>query len=215
MALTLLVLLDGATSSQHDSLQPQRQHELMNTSSSESLRGKKRKRRERPVSLPSNVAKHKKDEATRPHLTTQSAYDNQDAKSTTSNQSQQKERHIRSVPSYTAIYNDNAIIQQRQNRPRLKLADFHILRTLGTGSFGRVHLVQSRVNARYYAVKVLKKSEVVRLKQGMCIICCHGHGEKSHMRDAMQWRTRTTKSTFSRRWPILSWSTCGAPSKTT
>jgi protein kinase A len=40
-----------------------------------------------------------------------------------------------------------------------------MLRTLGTGSFGRVHLVQSRVNARYYAIKVLKKSEVLRLKQ--------------------------------------------------
>ncbi|KAI8136527.1 camp-dependent protein kinase 5 [Fennellomyces sp. T-0311] len=164
---------DGAASSQHDSLQPQRQHELMNISSSESLRGKKRKRRERPVSLPSNVAKQKKDDATRPHLTTQSVYDNQDAKSTTSNQSQQKERHVRSVPSYTAVYNDNAIIQQRQNRPRLKLADFHILRTLGTGSFGRVHLVQSRVNARYYAIKVLKKSEVVRLKQ-----VAHSNNEK-------------------------------------
>jgi protein kinase A len=40
-----------------------------------------------------------------------------------------------------------------------------MLRTLGTGSFGRVHLVQSYVNSRYYAIKVLKKTEVVRLKQ--------------------------------------------------
>ncbi|KAI7868931.1 kinase-like domain-containing protein [Spinellus fusiger] len=77
----------------------------------------------------------------------------------------QPHRSLRSVPSYTAIYNDQSIIQQRSNRPRLKLADFQILRTLGTGSFGRVHLVQSKVNARYYAIKVLKKTEVVRLKQ--------------------------------------------------
>ncbi|KAI7848058.1 kinase-like domain-containing protein [Circinella umbellata] len=149
----------------------------------ESLRGKKRKRGDRPVSLQTNdLAKQKpKNEITRPHLTTQSVYDNnQDAKSTTSNtssstpQQQHKiERHVRNVPSYTAIYNDNAIIQQRQNRPKLKLADFHILRTLGTGSFGRVHLVQSRVNTRYYAVKVLKKSEVVRLKQ-----VAHSNNEK-------------------------------------
>ncbi|KAG9319485.1 hypothetical protein KVV02_000085, partial [Mortierella alpina] len=33
------------------------------------------------------------------------------------------------------------------------------------GSFGRVHLVQSRFNSRFYAMKVLKKTEVVRLKQ--------------------------------------------------
>ncbi|CAG8629821.1 22175_t:CDS:2 [Dentiscutata erythropus] len=45
------------------------------------------------------------------------------------------------------------------------LSDFTICRTLGTGSFGRVHLVQSKHNNKYYAMKVLKKSEVVRLKQ--------------------------------------------------
>ncbi|CAO3656810.1 unnamed protein product [Mucor fragilis] len=60
---------------------------------------------------------------------------------------------------------DSAIMDQRKNRPKLKLDDFHLLRTLGTGSFGRVHLAQSRHNGRYYAIKVLKKTEVVRLKQ--------------------------------------------------
>lgn len=62
---------------------------------------------------------------------------------------------------------DQNIDSQRKNRPRLKLDDFNLLRTLGTGSFGRVHLAQSRHNARHYAIKVLKKTEVVRLKQGM------------------------------------------------
>jgi protein kinase A len=45
------------------------------------------------------------------------------------------------------------------------LDDFNLLRTLGTGSFGRVHLAQSTHNGRFYAIKVLKKTEVVRLKQ--------------------------------------------------
>lgn len=75
------------------------------------------------------------------------------------------QQRTRNAATYTSVYNDQSIIKQRQDRPRLKLADFNMLRTLGTGSFGRVHLVQSRVNARYYAIKVLKKSEVVRLKQ--------------------------------------------------
>ncbi|KAK4515758.1 60S ribosomal protein L35, L29 [Mucor velutinosus] len=66
---------------------------------------------------------------------------------------------------YTSVYNDQAIIHQRVNRPKLKLDDFNISRTLGTGSFGRVHLIQSKVNARFYAMKVLKKTEVIRLKQ--------------------------------------------------
>lgn len=37
---------------------------------------------------------------------------------------------------------------------RYALADFGIERTLGTGSFGRVHLVRSRHNLRFYAIKV-------------------------------------------------------------
>lgn len=53
----------------------------------------------------------------------------------------------------------------RQTKGKYSLADFEILRTLGTGSFGRVHLVQSRHNQRFYAVKVLKKAQVVKMKQ--------------------------------------------------
>lgn len=53
----------------------------------------------------------------------------------------------------------------RQTKGKYTLTDFTISRTLGTGSFGRVHLVQSKHNQRYYAVKVLKKQQVVRMKQ--------------------------------------------------
>lgn len=53
----------------------------------------------------------------------------------------------------------------RQTKGKYSLSDFEILRTLGTGSFGRVHLVQSRHNQRFYAVKVLKKLQVVKMKQ--------------------------------------------------
>ncbi|KAG6872517.1 hypothetical protein C0995_009207 [Termitomyces sp. Mi166 len=46
-----------------------------------------------------------------------------------------------------------------------RLSDFIVQRTLGTGSFGRVHLVRSKHNLRFYAIKVLNKEKVVRLKQ--------------------------------------------------
>lgn len=36
---------------------------------------------------------------------------------------------------------------------------------LGTGSFGRVHLVRSKHNSRFYAIKVLNKEKVVKMKQ--------------------------------------------------
>ncbi|KAI9791116.1 MAG: camp-dependent protein kinase catalytic subunit [Peltula sp. TS41687] len=53
----------------------------------------------------------------------------------------------------------------RVTKGKYQLTDFIIQRTLGTGSFGRVHLVQSRHNQRFYAVKVLKKQQVVKMKQ--------------------------------------------------
>ncbi|TPX65756.1 hypothetical protein SpCBS45565_g04935 [Spizellomyces sp. 'palustris'] len=45
------------------------------------------------------------------------------------------------------------------------LSDFALLKTLGTGTFGRVYLARYKNTNQYYAVKVLKKVEVVRLKQ--------------------------------------------------
>ncbi|RKP36751.1 kinase-like protein [Dimargaris cristalligena] len=53
----------------------------------------------------------------------------------------------------------------RIEKPRVTLEDFHIERTLGTGSFGRVRLVQYKPTRQFYAMKVLKKTEVVRAKQ--------------------------------------------------
>ncbi|EQL02536.1 hypothetical protein G6O67_006756 [Ophiocordyceps sinensis] len=53
----------------------------------------------------------------------------------------------------------------RVTKGKYSLVDFDIMRTLGTGSFGRVHLVQSKHNNRFYAVKVLKKAQVVKMKQ--------------------------------------------------
>jgi protein kinase A len=66
-----------------------------------------------------------------------------------------------------ASHHQQQVIQEqaRVTKGKYSLADFEILRTLGTGSFGRVHLVQSRHNQRFYAVKVLKKAQVVKMKQ--------------------------------------------------
>ncbi|KAI9373894.1 kinase-like domain-containing protein [Aspergillus egyptiacus] len=54
---------------------------------------------------------------------------------------------------------------ERTTKGKYTLNDFAIQRTLGTGSFGRVHLVQSKHNHRFYAIKVLKKAQVVKMKQ--------------------------------------------------
>lgn len=55
----------------------------------------------------------------------------------------------------------------KPSRPKgtYRLHDFIIQRTLGTGSFGRVHLVRSKHNLRFYAIKVLNKERIVKMKQ--------------------------------------------------
>ncbi|KAK1751825.1 kinase-like domain-containing protein [Echria macrotheca] len=73
----------------------------------------------------------------------------------------------RPLPQTVAVLEEFQVPQgqARVTKGKYSLADFEILRTLGTGSFGRVHLVQSRHNQRFYAVKVLKKAQVVKMKQ--------------------------------------------------
>lgn len=45
------------------------------------------------------------------------------------------------------------------------LDDFERIKTLGTGSFGRVMLVQHKATTKFYAMKILDKQKVVKLKQ--------------------------------------------------
>ncbi|NXP69930.1 KAPCA kinase, partial [Ramphastos sulfuratus] len=45
------------------------------------------------------------------------------------------------------------------------LEQFERIRTLGTGSFGRVMLVRHRDSGNHYAMKILDKQKVVKLKQ--------------------------------------------------
>ena len=55
---------------------------------------------------------------------------------------------------------------------KVKTSDYDILNTLGTGllnltlgSFGRVKLVKHKATGEFYALKALKKAEILRLKQ--------------------------------------------------
>ena len=48
---------------------------------------------------------------------------------------------------------------------KVKLADYEMDRTLGTGSFGRVKLAKYKSSGKYVAIKCLKKAEIIKLKQ--------------------------------------------------
>lgn len=54
---------------------------------------------------------------------------------------------------------------ERPSQNTASLDEFERLKTLGTGSFGRVMLVQHKSSSRYYAMKILDKQKVVKLKQ--------------------------------------------------
>ncbi|KAL8674428.1 MAG: hypothetical protein Q9168_001161 [Polycauliona sp. 1 TL-2023] len=82
----------------------------------------------------------------------------------TSATSSQVSSHPSTTPS-TSVGSSTQQQAMRVTKGKYTLGDFAIQRTLGTGSFGRVHLVQSKHNGRFYAVKVLKKVQVVKMKQ--------------------------------------------------
>jgi len=47
----------------------------------------------------------------------------------------------------------------------IKLSDYNIGVTLGTGSFGRVKLAKHKKTGEFSALKILKKHDIIKLKQ--------------------------------------------------
>merc|ERR1739845_312498 len=48
---------------------------------------------------------------------------------------------------------------------QVNLSDFEMVRTLGVGSFGRVKFAKWKQDGKFYAVKFMKKQEIIKLKQ--------------------------------------------------
>lgn len=48
---------------------------------------------------------------------------------------------------------------------QFKLEDFKFKKTVGTGSFGWVKLAVKNADGSYWAIKILKKIEILKLKQ--------------------------------------------------
>ena len=43
-----------------------------------------------------------------------------------------------------------------------KISDFNILSVLGAGTFGKVYLVQKKDNEKVYAMKTLRKYDIIK-----------------------------------------------------
>ena len=51
------------------------------------------------------------------------------------------------------------------DKKKINLGDFDVSVTLGTGSFGRVKLAKHKATGEYCALKILKKNDIIKLKQ--------------------------------------------------
>ena len=51
------------------------------------------------------------------------------------------------------------------SKRKVNLNEYELTTTLGTGSFGRVMLCKSKKSGDYYAMKRLKKADIIKLRQ--------------------------------------------------
>jgi serine/threonine protein kinase len=51
------------------------------------------------------------------------------------------------------------------SKKKINLADYTLGVTLGTGSFGRVKLCKNKKTGEFSALKILKKHDIIKLKQ--------------------------------------------------
>ena len=51
------------------------------------------------------------------------------------------------------------------SKKKVNLNDYDLTTTLGTGSFGRVMLCKNKISGDHYAMKRLKKADIIKLRQ--------------------------------------------------
>ena len=51
------------------------------------------------------------------------------------------------------------------SKRKVTLTDYDLTTTLGTGSFGRVMLCKNKKSGEYFAMKRLKKADIIKLRQ--------------------------------------------------
>ncbi|KAJ3194508.1 hypothetical protein HK101_002571 [Irineochytrium annulatum] len=111
----------------------------------------------------------------------------QKLKTETANKRHQFERHIQddaALPDETKeklrrIYRIKNSEHLRQLRERIHISEFETLKTIGHGAFGIVRLVREKSTGELYAMKILRKEEILRRKQE-----CHVRAERDLLSEA-------------------------------
>ena len=53
-------------------------------------------------------------------------------------------------------------MESDSTKNKINIKEFEFLQTIGTGSFGRVRLAKHKKSNKIYAIKMLKKGEIIR-----------------------------------------------------
>ena len=123
--------------------------------------------------MPPNFSGHTLDKATKTKLTLENYYNN-----LISQQRERRERLKRMEESFVEQGFEESVIVERRNqhaaketeflrlkRSRLGVDDFEPIKVIGKGAFGEVRLVQKVDTGHVYAMKILRKADMVEKEQ--------------------------------------------------
>ena len=123
--------------------------------------------------MPPNFSGHTLDKATKAKLTLENYYSN-----LISQQRERKERSRRLEESFVDNGLEQSIVVEKRNqhaaketeflrlkRSRLGVDDFDPIKVIGKGAFGEVRLVQKVDTGHVYAMKILRKCDMVEKEQ--------------------------------------------------
>ena len=123
--------------------------------------------------MPPNFSGHTLDKATKTKLTLENYYNN-----LISQQRERRERLRRMEESFKEQGVEESVIVERRNqhaaketeflrlkRSRLGVDDFDPIKVIGKGAFGEVRLVQKVDTGHVYAMKILRKADMVEKEQ--------------------------------------------------
>ena len=60
---------------------------------------------------------------------------------------------------------DETAILKNHYINKISISDYNLLQTIGTGAYGKVRLTRNKKTGRTYALKILKKADIIRMKQ--------------------------------------------------
>jgi serine/threonine protein kinase len=76
-----------------------------------------------------------------------------------------KHKEVRHLQDNLPIPKHTSQLFQDSQKKKISKDSFNLSTTLGTGSFGRVRLCQYKASKQYFAMKILRKTRVVEMKQ--------------------------------------------------